>query len=79
MIVCVCKCVSDHKIYASVAAGVDTFDALQFELGVATCCGKCEATVRGLLADHPHCTGQCPLESPPAHAIPIRFTERKAA
>jgi len=79
MIVCVCKCVSDQKIQAAVAAGVDTFDTLQFELGVATCCGKCEATVRGLLADHPHCASRCHLESQTAHAIPIMFAERKAA
>jgi Bacterioferritin-associated ferredoxin len=35
MIVCVCKSVSDRKIRASIAEGVDSFDELQFELGVA--------------------------------------------
>ncbi|MEA3117813.1 MAG: bacterioferritin-associated ferredoxin, partial [Paraburkholderia sp.] len=40
MIVCVCKAVSDRRIRASIAEGVGTFEDLQFELGVATCCGK---------------------------------------
>jgi bacterioferritin-associated ferredoxin len=46
MIVCVCKSVSDRKIRASIAEGVDSFDELQFELGVASCCGKCADSVR---------------------------------
>ncbi|TXC65373.1 (2Fe-2S)-binding protein [Piscinibacter aquaticus] len=41
MIVCVCRRVSDHQIRQAVRDGAQTFEALQFELGVATQCGRC--------------------------------------
>ncbi|TAM04562.1 MAG: (2Fe-2S)-binding protein [Paraburkholderia sp.] len=59
MIVCVCKSVSDRKIRASIAEGMDSFDDLQFELGVATCCGKCEETVREVMAQSGACGSGC--------------------
>ncbi|WP_296660541.1 (2Fe-2S)-binding protein [Paraburkholderia sp.] len=60
MIVCVCKSVSDRKIRASIAEGTDSFDDLQFELGVATCCGKCEESVREVMAQSGACgSGAC--------------------
>jgi bacterioferritin-associated ferredoxin len=50
MIVCVCHQVSDRDIQRQVDGGCDSFDALQFELGVSTGCGICrdcaEATFR---------------------------------
>jgi len=78
MIVCVCKSVSDKKIRALIAEGAATFDELQFELGVSTCCGKCEDSVRDVMlesgcAPHRHVGGEH------RHAIPITFYERKAA
>ncbi len=80
MIVCVCKSVSDRKIRAAIAEGADTFDELQFELGVATCCGKCEASVRDVMAQCGVCESQCGVErqvSPqPMH---VTFYERQAA
>lgn len=80
MIVCVCKSVSDRKIRASIAEGADTFDELQFELGVATCCGKCEESVREVMAQCGICESQCGVErvvaSQPAR---VTFYERKAA
>ncbi|MGI4982490.1 MAG: (2Fe-2S)-binding protein [Janthinobacterium lividum] len=50
MIVCVCKAISDRQLRASIQAGHDSFDALQFEHGVATCCGRCEEAVHEVLA-----------------------------
>ena len=50
MIVCVCKAISDRQLKASIAAGNDSFDALQFEHGVAMCCGRCEDAVHDVLA-----------------------------
>jgi bacterioferritin-associated ferredoxin len=81
MIVCVCKSVSDRTIRASIAEGMDSFDELQFELGVATCCGKCEETVRDVMAQSGVCATRCGV----AHAVavpavqPLTFYERKAA
>ncbi|MBP0594922.1 (2Fe-2S)-binding protein [Paraburkholderia sp. LEh10] len=78
MIVCVCKSVSDRKIRASIAEGIDTFDELQFELGVAMCCGKCEASVREVMAQSGVCASRCGVEHH-TQAVPLTFYERKAA
>lgn len=49
MIVCVCKRVSDRDIARNVHAGMG-FDDIQFELGVATQCGRCEGCARDVVA-----------------------------
>ena len=41
MIVCVCRRVSDHQIRRAAAEGATSLECLQFELGVATQCGRC--------------------------------------
>lgn len=41
MIICVCRNVSDRDIARAVSDGCETFDELQFETGVSTCCGCC--------------------------------------
>ncbi len=81
MIVCVCKSVSDRKIRASIADGVaTTFDELQFELGVAMCCGKCEESVRDVMAQSGACASHCGIgHGEHQHAMPVTFYERKAA
>ena len=80
MIVCVCKSVSDRKIRAAIADGADSFDELQFELGVATCCGKCEASVRDVMAQCGVCETQCGVaRHAPSHPMEVTFYERKAA
>ena len=82
MIVCVCKSVSDRTIRASIDEGMDSFDELQFELGVATCCGKCEATVRDVMAQSGVCASRCGVPHAPAavpQAVPLTFYELKAA
>jgi len=83
MIVCVCKAVSDRSIRASIADGVDSFDELQFELGVATCCGRCEESVRDVMAQSGVCASVCgvahPAHAPAAVPVPVTFYDRKAA
>jgi bacterioferritin-associated ferredoxin len=49
MIVCVCNRVSDRDIVRHAHAGMG-FDDIQLELGVATCCGRCESCARDLVA-----------------------------
>jgi bacterioferritin-associated ferredoxin len=78
MIVCVCKSVSDKKIRASIADGADTFDELQFELGVGMCCGKCVDTVHDVMAQS-GCTSHCHAGGDQRQAVPLTFYERKAA
>lgn len=48
MIVCVCNRVSDREITRHAHAGM-SFDDIQLELGVATCCGRCEGCARELV------------------------------
>lgn len=50
MIVCVCNQVSDRDIRREVRGGMD-FSDVQLEMGVATCCGCCEAHARALVTE----------------------------
>nr|WP_297356880.1 (2Fe-2S)-binding protein [uncultured Caldimonas sp.] len=50
MIVCVCRRVSDRDIERLARSGCSSFDELQMELGVATCCGQCAECARKTLA-----------------------------
>ena len=49
MIVCVCNRISDREINRHVQQGCMSFDELQMETGVATCCGCCESCAREIL------------------------------
>ncbi|WP_041675487.1 (2Fe-2S)-binding protein [Ramlibacter tataouinensis] len=49
MIICVCRRVSDREIARHARAGM-SFDEIQFELGVATQCGRCEGCARDVAA-----------------------------
>ena len=46
MIICVCHRISDRDIAHAARSGCASFDELQFELSVATCCGKCHDSAR---------------------------------
>lgn len=46
MIVCVCRRVSDRDIERHVRNGCETFDELQMDSGVASCCGQCTDCAR---------------------------------
>ncbi|VWX63824.1 Bacterioferritin-associated ferredoxin [Burkholderiales bacterium 8X] len=59
MIVCVCRRVSDREIARHARAGM-TFDEVQFELGVATQCGRCEGCARDVVAQ---CSANHPIAS----------------
>lgn len=48
MIVCVCRRVSDRDIARLARNGLG-FDEIQFELGVATQCGRCEGCARDVV------------------------------
>lgn len=51
MYVCLCNSVTDRQIRKAVKQGVDTFDKVRSELGVATCCGQCEHHAREVIMD----------------------------
>jgi bacterioferritin-associated ferredoxin len=51
MIVCVCRRVSDHQIRQAAADGAVSLECLQFDLGVATQCGRCADCASKVLCD----------------------------
>lgn len=57
MIVCVCRRVSDREISRHARAGMG-FDEIQWELGVATQCGRCEDFARDVVAQ---CSASTPV------------------
>ncbi len=61
MYVCNCNAITDREIRAAASLGDVTFDDLRRDLGVATCCGKCEPAARALLhaSASVHCSGHC--------------------
>ncbi|GAB4041996.1 MAG: hypothetical protein Fur0014_13820 [Rubrivivax sp.] len=52
MIICICRRVSDRDIARAAREGCASFDELQFELAVATCCGKCRDCARQAFEQH---------------------------
>ena len=61
MIVCVCRRISDHQIRKAAAEGAHSLECLQFDLGVATQCGRCADCASRVLCEarssagpHPH-------------------------
>ncbi|WP_295991054.1 (2Fe-2S)-binding protein [Rugamonas sp.] len=52
MIVCVCNNISDREIRQAVELGLTSFDELQRDLGVATCCGQCKDCACAVLDEH---------------------------
>ena len=41
MYVCICNSVTDNQIRDAVSNGASSYEDLQSNLGVATCCGRC--------------------------------------
>lgn len=76
MIVCVCHRVSDRDIARAAHDGCASFDELQFELGVATACGKCHDCARETF-DH-HAALARAGAGAPATVAPIRMIARAA-
>ena len=51
MIVCVCRRVTDSQIRQAAAGGAHSLECLQFDLGVATQCGRCADCASRVLCD----------------------------
>ena len=66
MIVCVCRRISDREIARHARAGM-SFDEIQFELGVATQCGRCESCARDVVAQ---CSASHPVAAVHNDAAP---------
>lgn len=51
MYVCLCNGITDRDIRQAAAAGAQTLNDLQRDLGVATCCGRCATCAHALLCE----------------------------
>lgn len=95
MYVCVCNAITDREVRAAVAAGANTLEDLQFELGVATCCGGCADHASQYLPEGSKCipnpceTGSAALHVEPlietrvirrsTRTLPVHVIDKKAA
>ncbi|CAN5176912.1 (2Fe-2S)-binding protein [soil metagenome] len=68
MIICVCRRISDREIARHAHAGMG-FDDIQFELGVATQCGRCEGCARDVVAQ---CSATRPTANVSLSALPAK-------
>lgn len=71
MIVCVCRRISDKEISQHASEG-KSFEDIQFDLGVATQCGRCEDCARDIVE-------QCHAKSAMAQAgwMPVAVSMRR--
>lgn len=51
MYVCICNSVTDKAIKKAVRQGHDTLEAIQQELKVGTCCGRCKHHARDVIEE----------------------------
>ncbi|MGH1361169.1 MAG: (2Fe-2S)-binding protein [Burkholderiaceae bacterium] len=51
MIVCLCNAVSDSEIKDWVALGGSSVDQIKADLGLGTCCGKCQDCASEIIED----------------------------
>lgn len=88
MYICICNAVTERQVHAAVDAGATTLSDLQFELGVASCCGCCAETAQEYLPGG-RCSSVCQTQSvavelstsapmvggacPAANSFPIRL------
>ena len=49
MYVCVCHGISDRRLREAVQRGARSFEELQAQTGVSTCCGACEPMARAMV------------------------------
>ncbi len=52
MIVCICHNVSDKAIRQALEAGAGSMQDIRTQLGVGSCCGKCNAFAKTLVRAH---------------------------
>jgi len=74
MYVCVCNAITETEVRASVSAGANTFEALQLETGLGTCCGTCAEVAStylpGACPGSAACAGACAEAVATASAAP---------
>jgi bacterioferritin-associated ferredoxin len=57
MYICICNSVTDSDIREAAARGARSLDAIQEQLGVASCCGSCACAAEQILNEDGPCRG----------------------
>ncbi len=57
MYICICNGVTDSDIREAAALGARSLDAIQEQLGVASCCGSCACAAEQILMENKPCRG----------------------
>jgi len=80
MYICICNAVTERQVHAAVDSGAVTLSDLQFELGVASCCGRCAETAQEYLPGG-RCSSVCQPQSVTmeVHGAATRVDSRSAA
>lgn len=78
MYICVCNAITERQVRASVDGGATTFSDLQYELGVATCCGCCAATAAEYLPGG-RCSSVCEPRSVAMHQDGVLIADQNGA
>ncbi|HTS83718.1 MAG TPA: (2Fe-2S)-binding protein [Usitatibacter sp.] len=51
MYICICNAITESEVRGAVSLGCKRMGDLKRDLGVATCCGKCEPDARRVLRE----------------------------
>lgn len=51
MYICICNAITEREVRGAVNLGCTSIRDLKNDLGVATCCGKCEPDARRILRE----------------------------
>jgi bacterioferritin-associated ferredoxin len=51
MYICICNAITEREVRGAVSLGCKSIRDLKSDLGVATCCGKCEPEARRVLRE----------------------------
>ena len=71
MIVCVCHRISDRDIERHARNGCASFDELQMDSGVASCCGSCADCARDVFENARSSSGSRPQHAATFALIPV--------
>jgi bacterioferritin-associated ferredoxin len=72
MYVCICNAVTDRQIKTAVQEGHGTFEKIQQQLDVGSCCGKCEPHAKEVILEAQNDKGKTRVgNSPPFLPVSI--------
>jgi bacterioferritin-associated ferredoxin len=75
MYVCICNAVTDRQIKTAVQEGHGTFEKIQQQLDVATCCGQCESHAKEVILEAKNDKRKTRVSRAPITFYPVSIKE----